>query len=185
MAQLAQLKHVGIYVQDLPLVCSFYCDVFGMLVTDSGISPTLNKPIVFLSSNAKAHHQLVLIEGRNVRSQPSTVNQLSFQVESFAELRSIYDRLVDYGIAAVRPVDHGNAWSLYTQDPEGNGVEVYADTPWHVAQPHARPIDMKLPDAVIMEATKRAVLVDPTYMPHLDWSRDLENRLAQQLRERG
>jgi catechol 2,3-dioxygenase len=32
---------------------------------------------------------------------------------------------------------HGNALSLYFNDPEDNGIEVFWDTPWHVSQPQA------------------------------------------------
>ena len=33
------------------------------------------------------------------------------------------------------PVTHGNAVSVYFKDPEGNGIEIFCDTPWHVPQP--------------------------------------------------
>ena len=36
----------------------------------------------------------------------------------------------------------GDAWSVYSADPEGNGLEAYVDSPWHVAQPHGRPLDL-------------------------------------------
>lgn len=179
MKVLPQLRHVGIYVEDIEALREYYCDVFGLVVTDRGISPSVGRPIVFLSADPAAHHQLVLIGGRDVKNQPSTVNQLSFQVDDFPALRTIYERLQAVpDAAAIRPVDHGNSWSLYAQDPEGNGIEVYADTPWHVAQPHARPIDMALTDTEIFEITRLAVLADPTYAERPDWSRALSEQLA-------
>ena len=36
-------------------------------------------------------------------------------------------------------MSHGNTLSIYFNDPEGNGLEVFWDTPWHVAQPKANP----------------------------------------------
>jgi catechol 2,3-dioxygenase len=35
----------------------------------------------------------------------------------------------------ILPLSHGNTLSLYFNDPEGNGLEVFWDTPWHVKQP--------------------------------------------------
>jgi len=178
MKVLPQLRHVGIYAEDIEALREYYCGIFGLVVTDRGISPSVGQPIVFLSADPEAHHQLVLIGGRQVESQPSTINQLSFLVEDFAALRTIHERLqAAPSAAAIRPVDHGNAWSLYTLDPEGNGIEVYVDTPWHVAQPHARPIDMTLPDAEIFEITRQAVLADPTYAERADWSQALQKKM--------
>ena len=34
---------------------------------------------------------------------------------------------------------------LYLRDPEGNRVEVFIDTPWHVTQPYREPMDLSLP----------------------------------------
>lgn len=179
MKVLPQLRHVGIYVQDIEAMREYYCNIFELVLTDRGISPSMGRPIVFLSANATAHHQLVLVGGRDQKTEPSTINQLSFQVDDFPGLRTIYERLQTVPNTTIRPVDHGNAWSLYTQDPEGNGIEVFVDTPWHVAQPHARTIDMTLSDAEIFDITRAAVLLDPTYAEREDWSQALGERLAQ------
>ncbi len=44
----------------------------------------------------------------------------------------------DDRVANHAPVTHGNAISVYFADPEGNGIEVFCDTPWHVAQPQLK-----------------------------------------------
>ena len=44
----------------------------------------------------------------------------------------------------IAPLSHGNTLSIYFNDPEGNGVEVFWDTPWHVAQPQGKPWDISM-----------------------------------------
>ena len=39
-------------------------------------------------------------------------------------------------------MNHGNAWSLYFTDPEGNGLECFVDSPFHVTQPYADRLDL-------------------------------------------
>ena len=45
----------------------------------------------------------------------------------------------------MRPMDHGNAWSLYFRDPEGNRLEVFCDTQWYIEQPCLEDLDLSLP----------------------------------------
>ena len=49
----------------------------------------------------------------------------------------------------------GNVLSVLAlrRDPEANRIEVYTDTPWHIAQPYLEPLDLDLSDA---EITRRA-----------------------------
>lgn len=160
-----QITHVGLYTADMAAMERFYTAVMGLHVTDRGTVARLGGvAIVFLSANPANHHQVVLIEGK----APSNVQQLSFKVDALAELRTMRDRFVAAG-APVTPIDHGNAWSVYSSDPDGNGVEVYLDSPWQVAQPHGRPLDLDRPDAAIVEATRAAIAADPTFQPIGRW----------------
>ena len=45
----------------------------------------------------------------------------------------------------MRPMDHGNAWSLYFRDPEGNRLEVFCDTQWYIEQPCIEDLDLSQP----------------------------------------
>ena len=156
-----QLSHVGIYVSDSETMIRFYQEVLGLTVTDRGLSTSSKQPIIFMSSTPDQHHQFVLVQGR-AKETPSTVNQLSFKVASLAELREVADKVTARGIK-LRQTSHGNAWSVYFLDPEGNQIEIYLDTPWHVAQPHGDPIDFSLPDEVIYAQTEQRVRADPTF----------------------
>jgi catechol 2,3-dioxygenase len=179
MSMRPQLKHLGIYVHDIERMERFYTSVFGLIVSDRGVVPRLgNRKIVFLSAAPDAHHQLVLVSGKDAASGPSVVFQMSFHVEKLDELREIRERLRREGITPVSAIDHGNAWSIYASDPEGNGLEAYLDSPWHVAQPHGRPFDLSLPDEKIFAATEAAVRKDPTFRERGAWMAEMAKRLS-------
>lgn len=156
-----QLSHVGIYVRDSDSMIRFYEEVLDLTVTDRGISSSSKMPITFMSSTPTQHHQFVLVQGR-ASDAPSTVNQLSFKVETLQEIREVAAKIKARGLT-MRQTSHGNAWSIYFPDPEGNYVEVYMDTPWHVAQPHGDPMDLSKSDAEIHAWTENIVRADPTF----------------------
>ena len=174
-----QLKHLGIYVDDIERMERFYTSVFGLVVSDRGVVPRLgNRKIVFLSAAPDAHHQVVLVSGKDPASKPSVVFQMSFHVQKLDELREIRSRLAREGVTEVTAIDHGNAWSIYASDPEGNGLEAYLDSPWHVAQPHGRAFDLSLPDEKIFANTEAAVRKDPTFAERSAWIGEMSRRLS-------
>lgn len=175
-----QLTHVGIFTTHLEAMEQFYSSVFGLVVTDRGKLARLGGvDIVFLSGDIDSHHQLVLVAMPADRAVgPTTVQQISFKVNALADLRATERAILRMPGTSINPVDHGNAWSLYTSDPDGNGVEVYMDTEWYVAQPHARPLDLAASDDEIRKTTERAVLADPTYTTRVAWQAELAARLA-------
>ena len=59
-------------------------------------------------------------------------------------------------MTGIMPLTHGNAWSIYFEDPEHNGVEVFIDTPWHVQQPQAKPLDLTKSNDEIVASTHAA-----------------------------
>ncbi len=172
-----QLSHVGIYVTEAETMIRFYETVLGLTVTDRGLSTSTKVPITFMSATPDQHHQFVLVQGR-AKDAPSTVNQLSFKVASLAELREVAGKVTARGIQ-LRQISHGNAWSVYFLDPEGNQVEIYLDTPWHVAQPHGDPMDFSLSDDVIYAQTEARVRADPTFKTKAVREEELARLLAQ------
>ena len=75
------------------------------------------------------------------------------------------------------PICHGNAWSLYFNDPEGNGVECFVDTPFHVAQPFAQGFDLDQTDEQIAETTRKLVAGEPEFQPFAEWRASFSQRL--------
>src|SRR4051812_24162163 len=125
-----RLAHLGLYVWDLDRMTRFYTSVFELEVTDRGRGQSYPHDLVFLSGDPLEHHQLVLVSGRPTDAVFSTIMQLSFNTDSLAALRVLGERAVEEGATGVFGLNHGNAWSLYADDPEGNTVEIYVDTPW-------------------------------------------------------
>jgi catechol-2,3-dioxygenase len=167
-------SHVGIFVSDMARMADFYTRVLGLVVTDRGALGAT--ALVFLSLDAREHHQIVLASGRPAGGF-NTVNQISFRLADFAGLREMHRRLEQEGVQELAPVSHGNALSLYFKDPEGNRVELFVDTPWYVEQPVRVPIDMKLPDAEIWAWAERDARSRPGFRPVEEWRAELETTL--------
>ena len=172
----AKLGHVGIYAHDLPTLQRFYSTVLGLVVTDSGPGRT-GAGMAFMSANPGNHHQLVLIGGRPSTDGYNPINQISFMVDSLAQLREVHRRALDNGATEMRVTCHGNAWSCYFKDPEGNVVEAYLDTPFHVPQPHGVPFDLSKSDEQILRETEDHCRKDPGFMMIEEYQKSLAARL--------
>lgn len=162
-------RHFGIYVTDLQRMVDFYTQVFDLTITDRGAGKRFKSELVFTSATPDQHHQLVLASGRPADAAFSTVMQISFMVPAIQNLRDIRQKSLDRGASGMRELNHGNALSIYFEDPEGNTVEVYLDTPFYIAQPHSDLLDLSLSDAAIMQQTEATCRADPTFMPLHEW----------------
>jgi catechol 2,3-dioxygenase len=168
--------HFGIFVFDLDKMVHFYLTVFRLTMTDEGIGRNFGNRLVFLSATEDQHHQLVLSAGRSEQSPVSTIMQASFVVPDLDQLRDIKARAEALGATEVRPMNHGNAWSVYFFDPEGNRVEVYMDTPFYVAQPYGTPLDLARSNAELLADTEAMLRPDPTFMPLAQWQEQFRRR---------
>jgi len=173
----ARLAHVGIYAHDKPRLVNFYTTVLGLLVTDSGQGRN-GVELTFMSANPGNHHQLVVVSGRPDTNGFNPINQISFMVDSLGDLREVHGRALANGATDMRVTSHGNAWSCYFKDPEGNTVEAYLDTPFHVPQPHGEPLDLTKSDEEILRETEDACRKDPGFMTMDAFKSTLAARLA-------
>ena len=173
----ARLAHMGIYVQDKENMQRFYTEVLGLMVTDQG-QGRAGMHLTFMSGNPDNHHQMVLVTGRPDTAGFNPIQQISFMVDSLADLREVHGRALELGATEMRPISHGNAWSIYFKDPEGNTVEAYLDTPFHVPQPHGKPLDLAKPDDQIMRETEEACRADPGFMPMDQFKAQMSARLG-------
>ena len=73
------------------------------------------------------------------------------------------------GASKLFTLNHGNALSVYFNDPEGNTVEVYVDTPFYVAQPHGDPLDLSKSDSEILAETEANCRADPSFTSAKSW----------------
>ncbi|MBX6391235.1 MAG: VOC family protein [Frankia sp.] len=174
----AQLTHVGLYVEDMDRMVGFYTGLLGLLVVDQG--EFLGRRLTFLSRRADEHHQLVLASGRKVpEGEFALLSQLSFRLEDddLTSLRWFHEKALELGVAGLEGRNHGNSWSIYFLDPEGNRLELYTATPWYVAQPWRVPLDLTESDQVIRERTKALIEETAIWSPVQTWRAGLAERL--------
>ena len=117
------LGHVHLALSDLTRVISFYTDLLALSV------PERQANYAFLPFGDR-HHDLALQARPDASSPPPNSRGLyhvAFELDTPGELRECYEWLQNREIS-VQPVDHGISKSLYFDDPNGNGVELYIDT---------------------------------------------------------
>ncbi len=173
------LGHTTLAARDLDRLSSFYCDVLGFHVTNRGPVPG-GSEIAFLSQDPSAHHQIAMVGGLEPPSAAFVmVDHLAFRTGTLDDLRVLRAKLEAAGIEGILPICHGNAWSLYFNDCEGNGVECFVDTPFHVAQPFAQGFDLDQRDEDITEATRKQVESEPEFRPMTQWQAEFARRLQE------
>lgn len=173
----ARLAHVGVYAHDKPKLEHFYTTVLGLTITDKGTARS-GMELTFMSSSPTNHHQFVLVSGRPDTKGFNPINQISFMVDTLSQLREVHNRALDNGATGMRITCHGNAWSCYFMDPEGNTVEAYLDTPFHVPQPHGVPFDLMAPDKEILRWTEDHCRADPGFMMIGEYQEKMRKALA-------
>lgn len=181
-----RFSHLGICTTDLPRMEDFYTRVLGFTVTDRGNA--LGCDLVFLSRDPRDHHQVVLGSGRPASLPENTanpmfgpcINQVSFALESLAELRAMDGHLKAH-YPQVDPIyaNHGTAWSIYFHDPEGNFIEVFVDSAWYCAQPVFEPLDLARSDEEILQATEVLARSGRNFMPAERWREQIGREMAQ------
>jgi catechol-2,3-dioxygenase len=177
MSAPATLSHFGIHVTDMTRMEDFYTRVLGLLVSDRGALPG-GPTLVFLSRDPDEHHQLVLVTGRPPGGGYNVVNQISFKLPALADLKAAHARMREEGVKEFRIVTHGNAWSIYFADPEGNRVELFVDTPWHTPQPFAEPFDIEAPAERIMADTEAICRSRPGFSSRATWRSEQVARMG-------
>ena len=179
-----RFSHMGLSVSDLDKMEDFYTSVLGFTVTDRGGAGGMN--IVFLSRDPNDHHQIVLASGRpaemplntaNTAFGPS-INQISFQMGSLADLRDIGERIQAYGTPNFFPANHGIAWSIYAHDPEGNNLEFFVDTEWYFPQPFLVPLELDKSDAELYTLTERFSKEQEGYEAYSEWRARVARRMT-------
>ena len=182
------LSHLGIGCFDLPKMEDFYTRVLGMTVSDRGEIPGGLATLVFLTTDPSEHHQLVLCSGRTegtVLEGPvpggsfgSTIFQLTFRLDDLPTLRRVQQRLAAEGNTNIVPLNHGNSWSIYTRDPEGNALEFVVDSPWFVHQPKGEYLDLSLDDDEILRQTEALCRASDEWKPYAEWRAEVAARIS-------
>ena len=121
-----RISQIHLRTARLEGVLAFYTDVLGLkLLRGPGYQ-------AILSATGEKPGLLVLTEDSNAPLRPPCSTGLyhfAIRYPRRQDLANAYHRLVrsDYPVAGAS--DHGVSEALYLRDPEGNGVELYADRP--------------------------------------------------------
>lgn len=122
------IGHVHLTVSDLEKSLEFYRDILGFEVTS-----WYGDSAVFLSAGGYHHHiGLNTWAGRGVTPPPpghSGLFHFAILVPTRLELAQMLKRLMEAGYPISGTADHGVSEAIYLNDPDGIGVELYADRP--------------------------------------------------------
>ncbi len=160
--------HFGFFVADLELMKKFYTDVMGFYVTDEGVFPN-GQSLVFLRRDRTAQQQVIRVDGHPGEGEGNRINQISFFVDRLEDLQAFYLKIKSACLDDIQAVTHGNAWSVYFRDPEGNRIEVYTHTPWYVSQPLREPLDLEMSAEEIHKMTEMLCRSLPGFQSRNDW----------------
>lgn len=167
------LSHLELCVKNVARMEQFYTEVLGFVATDRGKG---EEAMVFLSKNPGEHHQIVLTPGGDGR--PGALDHMALRVDTLDALRRVFETLKRHDDVSFETVSHGSTWSIYIKDPEGNRVEVFADTPWHVAQPVRFAVDLELPDDALLRQTEDAIRERAGFSRAEDWYKAHRKRIS-------
>ncbi|MEM1247524.1 MAG: VOC family protein [Acidobacteriota bacterium] len=121
--QSRHLGHVHLEVRDLQRSIDYYRDFVGLQVIEAV------GRFAFLSFG-EHHHDIALQQVRRTRGSESGTRpglyHVAFEVPSEGELTAAGRWLREHG-TPFDLVDHGVSRALYTQDPDGHGIELYVD----------------------------------------------------------
>ena len=176
-----RLSHVGLYVSDVPKMVDFYTRVLGFVISDRAEDGR----VTFLSRNPGDHHQIVLVRGRTTDTSMPMVQQVAFNVGTLANVKRAFRKVSEAHCTVIEPRCHGNAWSVYFSDPEGNRVEMFCDTPWYVPQPHGYAIDLTKSEDELYRETEEICRAKPGFRPIEEWRAEISLKIAAQLEHAG
>jgi catechol 2,3-dioxygenase len=116
---------VALHVDDLQRVRDFYRGVLGLAerpapLGEALLGPQTGEPLVRLESGAQAQARVARSTG---------LYHMALLYPSRAALGAALLRLDASGYPIQGASDHGVSEAIYLADPEGNGIELYADRP--------------------------------------------------------
>lgn len=121
-----KIGHIHLTVADLERSLKFYRDLLGFEITSN-----YGNQAVFLSAGGYHHHiGLNTWAGKDAVPPPeghTGLYHFALLYPNRKELARILRRLYEVNYKIEGASDHGVSESIYLQDPDGNGVELYAD----------------------------------------------------------
>jgi catechol 2,3-dioxygenase len=130
---LARIGHCLLRVREVERSKRFYMDILGFQLMEQ--DPEHGG--VFMSLPGDGHtidlspveHPETAVPVTAGRDRLGLVH-IAFKVGSYTALEEAYKTLQAHGIEVHRMIDHGSQRSLYFNDPDGNGLEIYYEYPY-------------------------------------------------------
>ena len=117
-----RVGHVHLHVSDLDRALAFYTEGLGFKLTADARS-AIGMPMAFVAAGDYHHHV-----GLNT-FKPAGLYHVAFNYPDRRELVNAVRRLQERGYAIDHATDHHGTVSVYLDDPDGNGIELYYDRP--------------------------------------------------------
>lgn len=168
-------SHTVLNIKDVKKILDFYVGTLGFQISDRGPLAENGPEIIFMSQDPNEHHQIGLVVSREDEGPSNSLNHLSFRVDSFKDVKTMKSKLESANVD-ILPLCHGNALSLYFNDPEDNGIEVFWDTPWHVSQPQAVVWDTNLNEEEALAWVEETFKDKPNFTKREGNKRNFVNR---------
>ena len=120
-----RLGHANLFVKDVERSLEFYNRIVGLEVVykKAAMDDPEGPAVGGFLSNGNTHHDIAVFR----HPDAPKLNHLAFELECEADLVEGYRAAVDSG-EEFRVSDHDITRSLYTRDPDGNGIEIYSDS---------------------------------------------------------
>ena len=126
--RIERVGHVVLKVRDADRAARFYRDVLGLKEVARA---TFGRPMVFFSTGDNHHDVAVMEVGPDAPlPQRNTVGLYHVALKigtTLDELRAAKAHLEAHGYRNLGLADHRVSYSIYLNDPHGNGVELYVD----------------------------------------------------------
>jgi catechol 2,3-dioxygenase len=123
-----RVGHIHLKVADLERSLAFYHDLLGFEVMQR-----MGNSAAFLSAGGY-HHHIGLNTWESAGGTPpppgtTGLYHVAFLYPNRLELARVFKKLLEAKYPLSGASDHGVSEALYLDDPDGNGVELYADRP--------------------------------------------------------
>ncbi len=129
---LERIGHCALRVRDIERSKKFYIDVLGFQFMEQ--DPDHGGVFMSLPGDGHTIDVTPVDDPENAAPAPGGRDRvglahIAFRVSSYEGLKEAYDGLTANGVEVLRLMDHVSQRSIYFNDPDGNGLEIYYEYP--------------------------------------------------------